>query len=100
MTGALARQRCWSHAQREAVSRCPECRRFYCRECVTDHDGKLLCVQCLSARINVGAKAAGTRWVLWAAAAAAGLVVAFLWFYSTGYILQQAPPSWSRGVED
>lgn len=100
MTEALARQRCWAHAQREAVSRCPECRRFYCRECVTEHDGRLLCVGCLSTRTAVKATATGTRWAVWAAAAVLGLAVAFVVFYTTGYVLQQLPPAWSRGVDD
>ena len=100
MTETLARQRCWAHAQREAVSRCPECRRFYCRECVTEHDGRLLCVQCLSARTAEPTAPVGTRWLLWAAAAVVGLAVAFVWFYTVGYVLQQAPPAWSRGVDE
>lgn len=99
VTGALARQRCWTHAGREAVSRCPECRRFYCRECVTEHDGKMLCVQCLAAGSAGQAAATGTRWLLWTAVALLGLAVAFLHFYSTGYVLQQLPPAWSKGAE-
>ncbi|HSI87331.1 MAG: rhomboid family protein [Candidatus Methylacidiphilales bacterium] len=43
----LSRQRCAYHTSREAVARCPECRRFYCRECVTEHDDRLLCASCL-----------------------------------------------------
>lgn len=38
---------CFNHADREPVARCPECGRFYCRECVSDHDGRLLCSGCL-----------------------------------------------------
>jgi hypothetical protein len=67
---------------------------------VTEHDGRLLCVQCLRARTAVAAAPAGTRWGLWVAAAVVGLAVAFLWFYTTGYVLQQLPPSWARGVEE
>jgi hypothetical protein len=33
-------------------------------------------------------------------AAVLGLVLAFVWFYTTGYVLQQLPPSWARGVEE
>jgi hypothetical protein len=46
---ALHQARCFNHAQREAVARCPGCRRFYCRECVTEHDDRLMCAQCLAA---------------------------------------------------
>ncbi len=40
---------CFHHASREPVARCPECGRYFCRECVSDHDGRLLCSDCLLA---------------------------------------------------
>src|SRR5438132_254763 len=43
----LARQRCLNHLNREAVARCPECKRFFCRECVTEHEDRLICAACL-----------------------------------------------------
>ncbi len=44
---SLLRQRCFHHGSRESVARCPECSRFFCRECVNDHGGRLLCSHCL-----------------------------------------------------
>ncbi|MCC6145297.1 MAG: rhomboid family protein [Candidatus Hydrogenedentes bacterium] len=44
----LSQQRCFNHARREAVARCPGCKHFYCRECVTEHDHRLLCAACLA----------------------------------------------------
>jgi hypothetical protein len=41
-------QHCWNHEAREAACRCPACGRTYCRECVSEHDGRLLCATCLS----------------------------------------------------
>ena len=41
------RQQCWNHEAREAVCRCPECAHSYCRECVTEHEARLLCAACL-----------------------------------------------------
>lgn len=99
VTGALARQRCWTHAQREAVSRCPSCTRYYCRECVTEHEGHLLCKACLSKLIVPAAARAGTRWIVWMCAALVGLVAAFAWHGITGYALLQLPPAWTRGVD-
>ena len=43
----LLHQTCFNHATREAVARCPGCSRFYCRECVTEHDGRVMCAACL-----------------------------------------------------
>ena len=47
MSLALVRERCWVHPPREAAARCPSCGRFFCRECVTEHEGRLLCADCL-----------------------------------------------------
>ena len=100
MSVELAQMRCRTHAGREAVGRCPECRHYYCRECVTEHDGRLLCGQCLAARGTAGDVRSGTRWLVWTAAALLGLFISFVVFYSTGYVLRQLPPAWSRGVEE
>lgn len=43
----LTRQRCWVHLEREAAARCPVCTHFYCRECVTEHEGRVICAPCL-----------------------------------------------------
>jgi hypothetical protein len=92
---ALSRQRCWTHPQREAVSRCPSCRRFYCRECVTEHDRQLLCVSCLANLAAPPPPPSSTRWLLWSAAALLGLALSYSLFYVTGHFLQQLPPSWT-----
>lgn len=44
----LVRQRCFHHANREAAARCPGCRRYFCRECITEHDGRVLCASCVA----------------------------------------------------
>lgn len=44
---SLRHQRCVLHPNREAAACCPECRRHFCRECVTEHDGRLLCAACI-----------------------------------------------------
>src|SRR5215471_16321453 len=43
----LTHQRCFNHAGREAVARCPECKQFFCRECITEHDDRVVCAACL-----------------------------------------------------
>ena len=43
----LSLQRCRNHAEREAVARCPGCGHHFCRECVTEHDDRILCAACL-----------------------------------------------------
>ncbi len=43
----LIHQRCFNHSMREAAARCPECAKFYCRECITEHDDRVICASCL-----------------------------------------------------
>ncbi|MEX2016068.1 MAG: hypothetical protein WD873_05470 [Candidatus Hydrogenedentales bacterium] len=43
----LSQQRCFLHAGREAVARCPRCERYYCRECITEHEGRIVCAACM-----------------------------------------------------
>lgn len=43
----IAEERCSNHVSREAVARCPECGRYFCRECISEHDGRVICAFCL-----------------------------------------------------
>jgi len=45
--GGLRHARCLFHPLREAAARCPHCGGTFCRECVTDEEGKLACPPCL-----------------------------------------------------
>lgn len=45
---AISSSKCFHHPFREAAARCPECRRFFCRECITEHEDRILCAQCLA----------------------------------------------------
>jgi hypothetical protein len=44
---SLRHARCLFHPLREAAARCPSCGGTFCRECVTDEEGKLACPPCL-----------------------------------------------------
>jgi hypothetical protein len=46
-TEGLRHARCLFHPLREAAARCPHCGGTFCRECVTDEEGKLACPPCL-----------------------------------------------------
>ncbi len=76
-------QRCWTHEAREAVCRCPECRRSYCRECVTEHESRLVCAACLQTigdRRRTQRAGRGTT----ALFLVAGILIAWVLFYSAG----------------
>lgn len=90
---ALAAERCRNHADREAAARCPECRRYFCRECVTEHEGRMVCAGCLSGRPAAPAEAAVSRFsgrlraVRRGLRLMAGLLVAWMSFYLLGQAL-------------
>jgi hypothetical protein len=88
----LRQQRCLNHPQREASARCPECGRFYCRECITEHDDRVLCAACL-ARL-APAENSRREWWGWlprvALALLAGLIV-FLVLLIIGNLLLSIP---------
>jgi hypothetical protein len=82
----LALQRCLNHATRMAAARCPSCRSYYCRECVTEHDGRVICQRCLAA-LTQGATSPSSGLALRSISAFAGLGLSWLCFYGIGQLL-------------
>jgi len=80
-TSAAIHQRCWNHESREAACRCPECGRSFCRECVTEHQSRLLCAACLARLAQTTEPASAMRQMIPAALLATGLVLAWLMFF-------------------
>jgi hypothetical protein len=93
----LADQRCWHHPVREAVVRCPECRRFYCRECVVEHRGRMMCTGCVSQEGRGSARSARFPNAVWIPMALGGLLVAWLIFYYLGWMLARIPSDFFSG---
>jgi len=82
-------QRCWNHESREAVSRCPGCGNSFCRECVTEHEYRLLCAACLTrmARVRLAqrsAKRGGLYRLAPVMMILAGVFTAWLVFFAIG----------------
>ena len=88
----LFHQRCFHHRAREAVARCPLCTRFFCRECVTEHAGRLVCASCL-AKADAAGGSRRARWqaVLTTGQCLAACLVAWLFFYGLGRALLLMP---------
>ncbi len=90
--GSLTLTRCFNHGQREAVARCPSCRRHYCRECVTEHDHKLLCASCIEALASTHAAKERRRWpFIPTVQLFAALFVLWISFYGVGRALLLIP---------
>lgn len=96
---ALLTQRCVLHHEREAVARCPECTRFYCRECILEHEDRVLCARCLSKRAS-SAVAKGSRFgpVLRSFGAVLGVLVAWWFFDLIGRGLMLIPADVHEGT--
>ena len=99
----LTRARCVVHAQREAAARCPECRGFYCRECVTEHGDRAICAACLErlARTGRSRRPQSFRTVALAAQVLIGIFAAWFFFYVVGEFLSSLPDTFhetSRGT--
>ena len=95
----LHTRRCARHTTREAAARCPGCGEFFCRECVVEHRGKLLCAACLAKRSAVAGqrhrRLAGVRRAL---RAVAGALALWLGFYGIGALLRKIPPELHDGT--
>jgi hypothetical protein len=95
----LQTRRCARHADREAAARCPSCGGFFCRECIVEHEGRLLCTSCLAKQAAApqarGGDWAGMRRQL---SLAAATLVAVLVFYAVGSILINVPPDFHEGT--
>ncbi len=87
----LVDQRCLNHALREAVAQCPSCKRFFCRECVTEHSGRMICVNCVNVLTRDGPDTEKRTRLRWTVTALAGLVITWLVFYYLGLTLARIP---------
>jgi len=95
----LALKRCFNHSHREAAGRCSSCGRFFCRECLTDHEDRLVCSACLE---NSSRKRAAGRSILLVPVrvvqVAGGVTVLWLFFYYLGLALSRLPSSFHDGT--
>lgn len=96
---ALSHQRCFHHASREAAARCPECRQFYCRECITEHDDRVICAACLKKLARAPfTQRSGFVGVVRAVQLTFGLTVLVVFFYLLGQSLLSVPDSFHDGT--
>ncbi|MBE9545314.1 MAG: rhomboid family protein [Proteobacteria bacterium] len=95
----LTHQRCLNHMFREAVARCPECGRFFCRECITEHDDKVLCASCLRKRLKpAGHRFHRYQWIFCGGHFFTGVVLLYIIFYYFAQILLALPTSFHEGT--
>jgi hypothetical protein len=97
---ALVQQRCLHHAGREAVARCPQCQRFFCRECVSEHDDRILCAACLRQLLTPPPVRHRGNFRVLVTLAQSALAVALIWFFFflVGKGLLAIPTSFHEGT--
>ncbi len=95
---ALSRQRCLFHARREAAARCPGCGRYFCRECVTEHRGRVVCAACLNGRAEgPGASRHLLRRLARPLQCAVGILLVWFCFFYLGQALVSVPSRFHDG---
>ncbi|HEY1789296.1 MAG TPA: rhomboid family protein [Verrucomicrobiae bacterium] len=96
---SLAQQRCFNHAIREAVARCPECKQFFCRECITEHDDRVVCTSCLKKlTLKPPSRRFGLGRLLLAGQCVFSLLIAWYFFFLIGHSLLKLPNSFHEGT--
>lgn len=92
MPESVPQQHCWNHPVRGAVCRCPICHRPFCRECVSEHDSRLLCAACIKAAVSAPDQAGRRRTasLLWPAVALVSTLLAWAAFFSLGHIIMES----------
>ena len=91
---------CLNHHEREAVARCPGCGHFYCRECIAEHDDRVICAACLRKLLKPVEKkqSPALRWLARSAVLGVSVVTGWLAFYFVGKILLSMPTEFHNGT--
>jgi hypothetical protein len=96
----LAARKCVRHAAREAVARCVACTEHFCRECVVEHTGALLCAACLAKEVAAKKTDRVSLWQRQGRRLVTLACVVLLWvaFYAFGQFLKNIPPEVHEGT--
>ena len=96
----LHQRLCLNHTTREAVARCPECGHFYCRECIAEHDDRVICAACLRKILRPLETKRRPFFAPLARVTALGLslMIGWLAFYTAGKILLSIPAKFHDGT--
>jgi hypothetical protein len=96
---SISQERCFNHRHREAVARCPECRRCFCRECITEHGDRVICAACLrSLTASPARRTSFSHFLILTAGCLVSFVVLWLIFCATGRALLRLPSSFHEGT--
>ena len=95
----VQRATCLHHPQREAAARCTACGQPFCRECVTELSGRMVCGSCYKEKTQAKVKPKRDFFIITSALQAA-LGIAALWFtaWLLGQTLLKTPSEFHEGA--
>lgn len=94
----LHQQRCLNHSAREAVARCPVCKQYFCRECITEHEDRVICASCLrKLTFKPETKKRNLAGLKRLMAAGCGFMLVWMMFYFAGRLLASIPEQFHDG---
>lgn len=97
--GRLTELRCFNHSDREAAARCTMCGRSFCRECITEHEGRVHCAACLPSLARGGSKKRSAfPGILGGAWCAVSFVFTWFLFYYLGKLLAKLPSNFHKTI--
>ena len=96
----LIDRRCHYHSHREAVARCPECSRYFCRECITEHADRVVCTSCLrhATETSPGTRQSARGVFFKAVQAFLGIFILWMSFFYFGQLLLTIPDAFHEGT--
>ena len=95
---SLAQERCFNHNLREAVARCRDCGRFFCRECISEYDDRMVCAYCLKKAVSGPKRRRPLRGFVRIFQIALGVMILWTSFYLLGKILLAIPSSFHEAA--
>ncbi|MFV1994112.1 MAG: rhomboid family protein [Verrucomicrobiales bacterium] len=100
MSELIKKQRCSIYPQRAAVARCPSCRNYFSRECIVEHDGRVICARCLEDLTGALGKDSRSRFPSPAPIfqVLVGLLLLWVFFYFGARILIMIPSDFHEGT--
>lgn len=94
--------RCALHDQRVAAARCMSCESYFCHECITEHDLRMLCAPCLRKEMAGTSERRSRGWFIAIVAPAVqllvGVVLLWLTLYFAGRLLIATPTNFHEGT--
>ncbi len=95
----LSRSRCYNHPTREAVALCTVTGKPFCRECIVEHEGRMVSAEVVAGLLKKKDGPTRVWWKTpfqWCATALSFLLLCY-GFYLLGRILLQIPARFHEG---